>query len=73
MPILGNDREERDRTYTPLERARRESMRLKDVRYGFFRVAKDTIAPPICSRCNKNIYGQALVINGVMTHYEKCL
>lgn len=69
MPILGDHPQEIDRTYTPLEAKRREAMHLHNVKYGFFRVAKDEVKFPICANCNKEIYGQVSNIDGRITHY----
>jgi len=73
MPILGNVHEEENRTYTPLEKRRREEMRLKPVRYGFFRVVKDEVKFPVCANCGKEIYGQSNVVDGRVTHYYPCV
>lgn len=73
MPRLEDHPSEIDKTYTPMERRRREEMRLKDVKYGFFRVVKEAVAPPVCHKCSKNIYGQALVIDGKISHYHECV
>lgn len=73
MPILGNHPEEIDITYTPQEARRRSEMRLHNARYGFFRVVKESIAPPVCEDCGKNIYGQTLKVDGRITHYHKCV
>jgi len=73
MPILGNVHEEENRTYTPLEKRRREEMRLKPVRYGFFRVTTEPVQFPQCANCGKEIYGQVLVKDGRTTHYYPCV
>ena len=58
---------------TKIEDRRRQEMRVRNVRYGFFRVAKDEITLLVCSKCGKNIYGQVLIINGVASHYQPCV
>jgi hypothetical protein len=67
MPRLGSPREEMDKTYTPLEKRRREEMRLKPVRYGFFRVATEPTEFPKCVKCRTKLFGPHTVING--KHY----
>jgi len=57
---------------TAYDIARHEKMRLRNVRYGYFRVAKEAIAHPICNRCGREILGQMLVVEGVTTHYGAC-
>lgn len=73
MPILGDHLQEIDRSYTRVEKGRREKMRLRNKQYGFFRVSTEAAAPLICERCHLEINGQSLKINGVLTHYEPCV
>ncbi len=59
------------KTHTPYEKRRLEKMHIRGTRYGFFRVATESISHDICDRCEKEINGQKLVLNGVITHYHK--
>ena len=70
MPILGDHLQEMDRTYTPLEKKRREEMHLHTTRYGFFKVAKDATVFPICPTCTKEILGPCIIVNRVARHYN---
>lgn len=72
MPILGDHLTEIDKTYTPLEKRRREEMRLYNTRYGFFRVANGPVEDRLCMRCGRKIVGASLNLCGFITHYEQC-
>lgn len=65
MPRLDpNPFKELDNCYTPLERQRRESMSLRQVGYGYFRVATKPTDFPKCCKCKKTLYGASTRING---------
>ena len=53
------------------ERHQRDTMRIKNVRYGFFKVAKEAVQPPMCVECLEDITTNAILINDEFLH-EKC-
>lgn len=58
MPkILDDPNKETDVCHTPLEEKRRSVMRLRNVSFGFFRVATEPIPREVCSSCSKDITG----------------
>lgn len=61
-----------DDSRTPLEVKRRASMSIRNKQYGFYPVAKEALDPLICVKCGLEIVGQALNINGRITHYRQC-
>lgn len=54
----------------PEETRRREDMRIRDVRYGFFRVATEPIPTKKCDWCDKEIIGASFSLNGVPYHFD---
>lgn len=54
------------------DRGRHSSMRIRDIRYGFFRVIKDVRVFPHCDKCGKELTGQLLRINGTSFCYSGC-
>lgn len=63
---------EMDITHTPLEARRRSEMRVKSTQYGFYPVPNGPLDPLVCANCGLEITGEALNINGRITHYKKC-
>lgn len=57
---------------TPYAKQRREEMRLRTVRYGFFRVVKEPVQPFLCFKCGHEIHGERLMIDGKIYHYRGC-
>jgi len=51
---------------TPYHAKRRDQMRTRPQRYGFFRVVKEATPKEFCSRCEKDLSGQKnfIRING---------
>lgn len=72
MPKLLDHPQEMDRVHTPMEARRRSLMNVRNTQYGFYTVPNGPIEPMICNNCGREIVGQALNINGNLTHYTKC-
>jgi len=54
-----------DHVSTPLEKRRRSEMKIRDVRYGFFRVGQK-VDKVKCTTCKKDITGTSYYkVNGV--------
>ena len=56
---------------TKYDKRRHEEMRLKPIRYGFFKVAKEEIEPLVCSICINDINGESVIIDKKPFH-PKC-
>lgn len=71
MPRLLDHKQEINKTYTPLEKTRRDNMNLRDVKYGFFRVAKRPLDALLCDKCDKDItHKDHVKVNGVPLCWE---
>lgn len=57
---------------TAYDLLRHDKMKLKNVRYGFFRVVTEATKGLLCSKCGKEIHGASLILNGIPQHYSEC-
>lgn len=54
------------------DQSRHANMRIRDIRYGFFRVVSDVRVFSHCDKCGKELTGQLLKINGIAFCYSGC-
>lgn len=74
MPDISKNHplKELDNTYTPLEKIRREKMKLHDLKYGCYYFTGHAIEDPRCCKCNRKQLGHYTSINSRI-YCDPCL